>query len=158
MFVIPRILRRLSKECAPGSVKKLLSEELLLHCCCEDIVNRKISGCRSFLPLFFLGITHFFNITEPDEILPIAVTSLFATVYGIVLGIIYTFSGCIWPTVILHSLYDIALNCIENAESSVEWLVFVDVGGMTLIMVLYLIYFLKKRKQSAALWNTKWHN
>ena len=106
----------------------------------------------------FFGITHFFNITEPDEILPIAVTSLFATVYGIVLGIIYTFSGCIWPTVILHSLYDIALNCIENAESSVEWLVFVDVGGMTLIMVLYLIYFLKKRKQSAALWNTKWHN
>lgn len=106
----------------------------------------------------FFGLTHFMNITEPGDFLPITVTSLFAIVYGIVLGIIYTFCGCVWPTVILHSLYDIALNCIENAESSVEWLVFVDVGGMTVLMILYLIYFLKTRVQAVSLWDTKWHN
>lgn len=139
---------------------------------CEEIAFRGIAVAllyRSYrkpeniwVPVIFtsvfFGITHLFNITGPDDILPFAVTSFFAIVFGIVLGVIYSFCGCIWPTVILHSVYDIALNCIENTKTSPDWLIFVDVGGITILMIFYLIYFLRKKDQVSSLWNSKWHN
>ena len=45
-----------------------------------------------------------------------------------------------------------------NTKESSDLLILVDVGGLTIIMIIYLIVFLRNKEQSAALWDTKWHN
>ena len=88
----------------------------------------------------------------------IAVQAGYATVFGIIAGIVYTLSGSIWPTVIVHSLYDIAEISMETAETAPDWPIFVDIAGLTLFMVGLLAFFLRNRKNAVNLWNKKWHN
>ncbi len=47
---------------------------------------------------------------------------------------------------------------MENTETALEKLVLVDVTGMTLMMIGFLIFLLRNKTKAVALWNTKWHN
>ena len=106
----------------------------------------------------FFGLTHITNIKKTEDVMPMLLTSVFAIVFGIILGVIFTLSGCIWPTVIVHSLYDIALICSDVPDTAPDWPIFVDVGGTVVLMVLFLLFFLRRKSNASALWNTKWHN
>lgn len=104
----------------------------------------------------FFGLTHFTNLDSMDELPWLTVTVAFAAVFGIVVGCIFTLSGSVWPTIIVHSLYDTALICMPVRESAPDWQYFIDFGGMVLLMIWLLIIFHKRREEASALWNTKW--
>lgn len=154
----PVDLEAIIKGARPG-----ICEEIAFRGIATALILRKYRKAENIwipvvFPAVFFGLTHLANISGPDDILQFSVVSAFAIVFGIIFDIIFIRSGCLWPTVILHSLYDIALMCVVNTKESSDLLILVDVGGLTIIMIIYLIVFLRNKEQSAALWDTKWHN
>lgn len=105
----------------------------------------------------FFGCTHFLNLLSGDEFFNVLVNVVFASSMGVILGVIFTFSGNLWPVVLIHSLYDTLAFLAEDMDMP-DWVVYTEVGIFIVIMLAYLLALHRKRDSLAAYWNTKWKN
>nr|MCR5235712.1 hypothetical protein [Lachnospiraceae bacterium] len=62
------------------------------------------------------------------------------------------------PTMIVHSVYDIAQSLnIGNANGFDVWK-YVDLGMAAILAAVMMVILYKKRTETAALWARKWNN
>lgn len=140
-----------------------VSEEIFFRAIGIALILRKYRKKENlWVPLVFtsliFGLTHYTNVETLDELPMLTINALFATSFGVIFSVVFMMSGSIWPTIIVHSAYDIAVICMEYAEDSVDWLSHVDIAGTLLIMVCMIVLFHRNREKIAALWDTRWHN
>ena len=138
-----------------------VNEEILFRGIAVALLLRRFHSKKNiWIPVIFtsvvFGLTHYMNMISPDELPFLTVNAVFAAAFGMVFGIAFTLSGTIWPVLIVHSAYDIAVICSFSPDDAPDWLLFVDVGGVVLIMILLIFVFQKKRAEAAALWDRKW--
>lgn len=117
-----------------------------------------------WLPIVFtsiiFGLMHLTNIFGEDlsseMVFQMAMSILFATAFGVIFAIVYSLSGSIWPTTIVHAAYDTAANCMESFDATPDWINYVDITATLVLMVLLIVVFLRNRDKAVALWAKKW--
>ncbi len=105
----------------------------------------------------FFGCTHLLNLFSGDTVLNVLVNVVFASSVGLIPGVIFTFSGNLWPVVLVHSLYD-TLAFLARDLGMPDWPVFTEVGIFAVIAVVYLLVLQRKRAELAAFWDGKRKN
>ncbi|MCR4924409.1 MAG: CPBP family intramembrane metalloprotease [Lachnospiraceae bacterium] len=112
----------------------------------------------SLLAAGVFGLTHLVNIFSGDEVLAVLLQTVFAMMFGFIFGLIYTYCGNIWPPLIIHSLYDLAVFTIVGQGDGFSWTNIVDVLGTIPIMILLIVFFKKDKDSVVKLWHEKWQN
>ncbi len=106
----------------------------------------------------FFGCSHLVNLFSGEELANTLLNVIFAASFGIIAGVIFTFSGNLWPVAILHSLYDTLAFCITEEEAAPGWPVLCEVGLFMAGAVIYAILLRRKSGMAVALWAEKWQN
>ena len=117
-----------------------------------------------WLPVVFtsvvFGLMHLTNLFGEDLTSEIAIhlmlNVLFACAFGAIFAMTFTLCGSVWPTLIVHSAYDTALNCLLYTDASPEWLAVVDILATIALMVFTAVLFFRSRDKIEALWDKKW--
>ncbi len=102
------------------------------------------------------GISHLVNIFSSGDVGEVLTQTIFAMVFGIISGLIFTYSGNIWPTIIFHSLYDTAVFVITGVGDGFSWTNIIDIIGPFVIMIFMLFMFRKDKDSLVKLWSEKW--
>ena len=139
-----------------------VSEESLFRGMAMALLLRKYrTKEKLWIPLVvtavIFGLSHYTNIESREEFLLVTVSSMFAVLFGVIFCVVFSLSGSVWPVIIVHSLYDIAMMCRENAPDAPDWPTFVDIGATAVMMVGYIILYNRRREQITALWDRKWN-
>jgi len=117
-----------------------------------------------WLPVVFtsvvFGLMHLTNLFGEDLTSEIAIhlmlNVLFACAFGAIFAMTFTLCGSVWPTLVVHSAYDTALNCLLYTDASPEWLAVVDILATIALMVFTAVLFYRSRDKTEALWDKKW--
>ncbi len=105
----------------------------------------------------FFGVIHLTNLAVNDNKIDVLGQVLFASMIGVAFGCVFTLSGSILPTMIVHTVYDIACSANITSENSFNgWASMVDLIAALFVMVILLMTLYKKRTETAALWARKW--
>ncbi len=104
----------------------------------------------------FFGITHLMNMINGGDPFEVIVTVVFATMYGVIFGLAFTYCGCIWPTILLHGMYDTTTFMYTGLGDGFAWTNVVDVVGLFVLMLVVIWCFMKNKEHAVALWQEKW--
>ena len=102
------------------------------------------------------GLTHLTNITSLADIADMWLNVVFAAVFGVAFGVIFTLCGNIWPCIFLHTLYDALAVSVTLPDDYPMAATYFEVGAYVVIMIIYLFVLMKHKEKAVALWNDKW--
>lgn len=152
----PIDLDSILRGCRPG-----FNEEIFFRGIAVTILLRKYKNSNKIwfpavITGVLFGLTHLTNIESLEELKYLSVGIIFATICGILFGVIYTLAGNLWGLIFTHSLYDIFSNIFESTDAMPDAVVFIEVFIFFLFMIGYLYYLHKHRDKAKELWNQKW--
>ncbi|MCR4904257.1 MAG: CPBP family intramembrane metalloprotease [Butyrivibrio sp.] len=117
----------------------------------------RVIAAPIFVGILF-GLMHFLNLTSGQNPVKVCFTAVFAIAVGIILGDIYVLSGNLWMVIIAHGLYDAIVELLPHIEEDgFEWINYIDVAGMVIMAICYVVFLVKKKNETHALWNQKWN-
>ena len=96
------------------------------------------------------------NLTTGEEFTNVLVIVVFATVMGIIFGVIYTLSGNLWACILLHSLYDFLAFLNDSLETGPDWPVYTEIVLFAVVAIIYLVMLSRQSEKASALWKAKW--
>ncbi|MCR5773558.1 MAG: CPBP family intramembrane metalloprotease [Lachnospiraceae bacterium] len=128
---------------------------------CALLLRSFKSEKKIWIPAVFsgvvFGLSHIINLNVTEDTLGGIGQIIFATMIGIAFGVVFTLSGSILPTMLIHSVYDIACAAdIGNTNGFTGWENFVDLFAGVIIAGILLVTLYRKRDEAVALWSRKW--
>ncbi len=120
--------------------------------------NKNNIWIPTILTALLFGFSHIFNILSGDDPLGVIVQTLFATFFGVIFCLIFTYSGNIWAPILLHALYDATTFGISSTADGPTWTNAIDVAGPFVLMIILFVIFMKNKESILDLWKKKWKN
>lgn len=153
----PITLDTILRGCRPG-----FNEEIFFRGIAVTLLLRKYKDNprKIWFPAVITGVLfglfHLTNVTSLEDFEYLWISIAFATIAGILFGVIYTLSGNLWGLIFLHSLYDIFSNMFESTEAMPDAVVYIEVFIFFLFTAGYLVYRIKHSDKASRLWKEKW--